>query len=325
MHDARAEAMAQAALVYWGKAAGPPRLIKNRENVVFEARLEGGAHVALRLHRPGYQSRAAVEAELRWCAALAEAGFPAPAPVAARNGRLTAMVDRSVVSCVVWLDGAPIGAGDAPLGPDAGAVRAEAEALGALVARLHGVTDGLDMAGFARKPWDADGLLGARPRWGRFWENPSLSGEERDALLAAREMARERIAGAVDYGPIHADILRENVLRGPAGLSLIDFDDCGPGYRLYDLASCIIQGIGDPLLPDFVEGLLAGYRGGRDLPEDQAALLPVFVALRAFASAGWIISRGGADDPRLRGYAERALVMARAMQEGRAPWERPIA
>ena len=137
MHDARAEAMAQAALVYWGKAAGPPRLIKNRENVVFEARLEGGAHVALRLHRPGYQSRAAVEAELRWCAALAEAGFPAPAPVAARNGRLTAMVDRSVVSCVVWLDGAPIGAGDAPLGPDAGAVRAEAEALGALVARLH--------------------------------------------------------------------------------------------------------------------------------------------------------------------------------------------
>ena len=320
--EAKAHAMAQTALAFWGNASAPPRLVRIGENVVFEAHLRDGRHVALRLHRPGYQSLAAIEAELEWCAALADAGVPVPRPVRAINGGWTGHVANRRASCVEWLAGEPIGAGHLPLVGDAGQVRAEAAELGALIARFHGACDaGAVPDDFPRKPWDAKALLGERPRWGAFWDNPALDEKSRALLLAARDEARNRVTQARDFGPIHADLLRENVLRGPEGLALIDFDDSGPGWRLYDLGTARVSAWRDPQLPALVEGLLAGYSALRPLPPDQRAVLPVFMALRAFASAGWVMSRCALDDPRNAAYAERAVALARHVLEGTAPWE----
>ncbi|KEO54447.1 phosphotransferase enzyme family protein [Thioclava pacifica] len=319
--DKIAQAMAETALYSWGQAAEPPRLVKNRENIVFEARLKDGRRVALRLHRPGYQGRQGIEAELRWCEALAEQGLPVPRPVRALNGELTGQVRNRVTSCVEWLEGVPIGAGDLPLGPDAAQVRREAEALGALIAQFHTACDAAPPDDFTRHAWDLEGLLGEQALWGRFWEHPQLTTDEAATLIEARDLARARLALAGDIGPIHADILRENVLSGPAGLALIDFDDCGPGYRLYDLATALVQGWGDPLWAAQAEGLVAGYRGARAFPPEQEALLPLFIALRAFASAGWIVTRATPSDPRQRLYLERALDLARHLIDDTPPWE----
>lgn len=319
--DATAQAMAEAALYSWGQAVEPPRLVKNRENIVFEAQLKDGRRVALRLHRPGYQGRNGIEAELRWCEALADQGFAVPRPVRALNGALTGSVRNRVTSCVEWLEGVPIGAGDAPLGPDAASVRAEAEALGRLIAQLHTACDAAPPEGFGRNAWDAEGFVGDHPLWGRFWEHPALSEGEAALLAEARALAEALLPQATDFGPIHADCLRENVLRGEAGLVLIDFDDCGPGYRLYDLATALVQGWGDPLWGAQAEGLLDGYRSLRHLLPDQEALLPLFVALRAFASAGWIVTRATPSDPRQRLYVERALDLAQHLRHRTLPWE----
>lgn len=319
--EAKAHAMAQTALYSWGQAVAPPRLVKNRENIVFEAHLKDGRHVALRLHRPGYQGRAGIEAELRWCAALSRQGLPVPRPVPAANGALTGSVANRVTSCVEWLAGEPIGAGDLPLGPDAAHVRAEAAELGALIARFHACCDADPPRGFTRHAWDAEGFLGERPLWGRFWEHPLLAPDEAALLTQARALARERLAQAEDFGPIHADLLRENVLRGPSGLALIDFDDGGQGWRLYDLATALVQGWGDPLWGAQAQGLVAGYRATRPLAPDQVALLPLFVALRSFASAGWIVTRAEASDPRQRLYLERALDLARHLIARTVPWK----
>lgn len=316
--DKTAHAMAQTALAHWGNAESAPRLVKNRENIVFEARLRDGTHVALRLHRPGYQSRRAIESELDWCAALAEHGFPAPRPVRAINGKLTARAGSRVVSCVEWIAGEPLGAAEHALGPNAESLM---ERLGDLAARLHNATDaGALPADFERPHWDADGLLGERPLWGRFWENPALNEAGRAELLAARDRLRQRITAATDLGAIHADLLRENVLATEQGFALIDFDDCGMGYRLYDLGSALLQNLDEPALPQLVAALIRGYRAQRDLPDHQVRLLPMFVALRALASAGWIVTRAPKDDPRLRFYARRALRMAGHVLTDTAPW-----
>lgn len=320
--EAKARAMALSALAHWGGATEAPRLVCHRENIVFEATLRSGAHVALRLHRPGYQSRAAVEAELEWCEALAARGFATPRPVRAVNGRLTAHLERRSVSCVTWLEGAPVGAGDQPLSQDRDTVAAQGRALGRLLAQLHNLTDeGAAPARFEREEWNAAALLGEHPLWGRFWDNPTLAADERALLLAAREKARAVLQIAQDYGPIHADVLRENVLAGPDGYALIDFDDCGLGYRLYDLGTALVQGVGDPMLEVLAKGLVAGYTAHRPAAEAQIALLPAFVALRSLASAGWVMTRVAPDDPRMRAYAERAVVMARHLLDGTAPWE----
>ncbi len=95
-------------------AVGAPRLIKDRENAVYEIALPGGERAALRLHRPGYQSQGAIRSELWWMAQLAEAGVPVPRPVPTRDGALVAEVDGRAASVVSWVEGAQIGDGTAP-------------------------------------------------------------------------------------------------------------------------------------------------------------------------------------------------------------------
>jgi len=324
--EAEAQAMAGLALAQWGGTRQTPRLVKNRENVVFEALLTGGENVALRLHRPGYQSRAGIESELGWTARLAAAGFGVPRPVATASGGLTAVAGGRVASCVGWLEGELIGDSATPLAGSAAEQGALFHDLGALIGGLHVATDATGLPEpFDRPAWDERGLLGDEPLWGKFWENPALSDDERALILevrgqAARELADLR-AGGADYGAIHADVMRENVLRRDGGLALIDFDDSGRGFRLYDLGTALVQSLEEPNLPLLAASLLAGYRTRRPLGAADAALLPLFVLLRCLASAGWIMTRAAPGDARRRHYVERALRLGRHYLAGTAPWQ----
>ena len=55
-----------------------------------------------------------------------------------------------------------------------------------------------------------------------------------------------------------------------------------------------------------------GYRSARPLAEADAALIPMFVMLRRFASMGWIVPRARPGEDWVRVYAERAVGAARA-------------
>ncbi len=72
----------------------------------------------------------------------------------------------------------------------------------------------------------------------------------------------------------------------------------------------MLQNLDEPAYPALMQAALAGYRAARPLPDDHAALLPMFVMLRSFASCGWAVPRLPPKAPRLRFYAERALQQA---------------
>jgi Ser/Thr protein kinase RdoA (MazF antagonist) len=301
----------------WG-ATGAPRLIKDRENTVYEIALPGGDRAALRLHRPGYQSTAAIRSELWWMARLAEAGVPVPRPVPTRDSALVAEVAGRAASVVSWVDGTQIGDGGTPLEADADKVAARYRALGHLIARMHDATDALTLPpGFERLSWNRSAYIGDAPLWGRFWENPALSPDEAALLGAARAeadaaLARHEAEGA-DFGLIHADVLRENVLTHEGRLSLIDFDDSGFGFRAYDLATAEVQGLEDPMNAAASLALHEGYRAARRAGAPPLGDVTLFVALRTFASCGWIVTRAAPDDPRQRFYADRAVRAARRL------------
>lgn len=277
----------------WGGLTAPPRLAAHRENAVWEVRLPAG-RAALRVHRAGYRDAAGIEAELLWMEAVAAGGVPCPEPIRCEGGALLARPDGALVSCVRWIDAAPFE-------PSPAAMRA----LGGLAARLHDACDRADLPPSPRAPWDRDALTGPDPLWGRYWENPALSREEAALLLRARDAARERLPGIGDVGLIHADLLRENVLAGPGGLHLIDFDDGGAGWRAYDLGTALVQHAGTADRAALRDAALEGYLAVRPLcgAED----VEMFVALRAMASAGWAMTRLPPGGPGLRRYAERAL------------------
>lgn len=311
--------VARGALDAWGGAARDPRPVALRENAVFDAELRDGRRVALRLHRPGYQDAAGIAAELDWTAALAKGGFPVPAPVPTRAGGWWTPAGDRMATCVRWLDGAPVGEGGRPLRGDPVGLMAE---VGALLARVHTATDNLALPrDLPRHAWDAAGLLGEAPLWGRFWETGATDAAGRALLSEAREVSAARLAALAraDFGLIHADVLRENLLRTPRGLALIDFDDSGWGYRMFDLGTAMVQNLDEPQAAAMAAALLDGYAALRPLPAP-AADLTLFTALRAFASAGWILTRTAPDDPRRISHTDRALRMARAVIDGHAGW-----
>jgi Ser/Thr protein kinase RdoA (MazF antagonist) len=87
---------------------------------------------------------------------------------------------------------------------------------------------------------------------------------------------------------IHADPVRENVLIDENHVQLIDFDDGGYGFRLFDLATVLLKCRSEPDFSMLSEKMQAGYHSIREL---DVTHLQFMIALRAFTYVGWIIPR----------------------------------
>ncbi|MFC7705869.1 phosphotransferase enzyme family protein [Plastorhodobacter daqingensis] len=320
MRDDTALAQAHEAMAAWG-GTGTPRLIRNRENAVFEIITPAG-RAALRLHRQGYQTEAAIRSELWWMRALADRAQPVPHPLRTATGALTHCLQGGrIASALAWVEGAPLGAAGIPLSGTAQEQAAQHHALGRLLATVHSATDRLEPPqDFERPHWDLPGLLGESPLWGRFWEHPGLAPAEARLLVEARafcaEATRDATARGADQGLVHADVLRENVLLTENGPVLIDFDDCGRGFRLYDLGTALSQNLSEPHLPAILAALVDGYASLRPLaPEDQA-LIPVMTLMRCLASVGWTMTRIPQESPLHRSYINRATRLSAQLLRG---------
>jgi Ser/Thr protein kinase RdoA (MazF antagonist) len=299
---------AEEAASHWGGRI--VRLLGARENEVFEMSL-GQTRAALRLHRTAYQTAAAIRAEIDWCAALSAAGLPVPAPVATHGGeRLVRLTTGRHASVTSWIEGTPMGANGVPLSQPLEVQIDLHHRLGRLMAEIHDFTDANPPAPFPRPAWDVDGHTGEAPVWGRFWEHPSASPEDAATLCAARDFLRDWLVAHKDLntGPIHADVLRENVLVLGQAVSLIDFDDCGTGFRLYDLGTAMIQNEYEPARDDLRDALVAGYATLR--PAD-AATVDLMALARGCASVGWTMPRLAPGDPIHARHIARAVRMAR--------------
>ena len=285
------------------------RLIRDRENHVFEMQTPQG-RAALRLHRAGYQSPAAIRSELWWCAALAQAGLPVPAALPARDGSLlVALSDGRHASAIAWMEGEALGEAAQPNTRPLTLVLDLYHALGGLLAQVHQATDRLTLPpDFTRPQWDWDGLVGDDPLWGRFWDHPAATSDQRATLIRARDILRERLAG--DIGLIHADVLRENVLVNGRSVSLIDFDDSGFGYRLHDLGTALVQTVQHPEHVQLRDALMAGY-GTTDIE-----MVEAFTLARTLASVGWTMPRLAPDDPINRSHLARAIFCAKRVLGG---------
>lgn len=311
---------AREAAALWGLGDAPVELAAQRENVVFRVRAPGG-DLALRFHRPGYRDELQLTSELQWLAALANGGVRVPAPMAAMSGALIQRQGDHMVDMLQWMPGRPLGKAGSLDG-----VRDRegfCRRLGGVMARLHGVSDEWPRPmGFQRPAWDRAGLLGERPLWGRFWEHPDLSADERDLLLAVRGKADTALAGfeaEADYGLIHADLISENMLFDDtdpdAGVALIDFDDGGFGFRDFEMATFLLRFTEAEDYTALRAALCEGYRVRRRVRPEQ---LDLFILLRALTYPGWIMERLG--EPGSEERSERAI--ATALREARRWLER---
>jgi Ser/Thr protein kinase RdoA (MazF antagonist) len=312
------QALAQTALARWDLPATNLAPIKVRENAVFRIDLEGGGRAVLRVHRHGYHSDSALESEFAWLRALESAGIEVPRVIRSRQGRDFELVEcaraasgsaggsaESVrqIDVFEWIEGRQLGSIESGIAGDEAAVAAQYLKIGAVAARMHNQTAGWQPPpGFRRHAWDAAGLVGEAPLWGRFWELEALTPAERELLMRLRRaLALELEAFGMTpdgYGLIHADLVPENLLVDGERVCVIDFDDAGFGWHLFELATSLYFISGASVYPAAREALIRGYRTERALSDAALERLPLFLAARATTYLGWVHTRQGTETAR---------------------------
>jgi Ser/Thr protein kinase RdoA (MazF antagonist) len=293
--------LATSALAHWELDAERLEPIKVRENAVYAIHLRSGARAVLRVHRHGYHSDASLESEYLWLSALGASEIEVPRFLPTRHGHMFARVcipgvsEPRQVDLLEWIDGHPLGAiGD--LSVDEREIERIYGTVGELAAAMHNHSSTWSPPpGFRRHAWDAEGLVGEEPLWGRFWELAALTSRQRHILLSLRSRLRAELssygAHADWFGLIHADLVPENILVTRTGPRIIDFDDAGYGWHMFELATSLYFIRREPYYECARKALLAGYRRRRPLPEEHVRLLPLFLAVRGTTYLGWVHTR----------------------------------
>lgn len=297
--------LAEKALLNW-RIEGDLRLIKYRENAVYEISTPTGEKYAMRLHRPGYHSDRSLYSEFLWLDALKDYGIGVPTVILDKNGNFftrCSLPDFSLecqVDVLAWIDGEQIGSCQDGLEGNPKIVSDTYKTIGRVASQMHNQACQWEIPKkFERHAWDMEGLVGDNPFWGHFWELSALKDEERDLVLKTRDLVRFRLLdlGQSDdsYSLIHADFVPENILASGSRIQVIDFDDAGFGWHLFDLATALYFIQNEPTYDVTYSALIEGYREFRSLPDEMLDQLPLFLAARSFTYLGWAHTRPGSE------------------------------
>lgn len=294
-----------------------PRLtfIAHGENTTFRVDSRDARYL-IRVHRPnrhgpGADSRVAVGSEMAWLTALrTDTELSVPTPLRTRDGGWTTIVDGRVCSVLGWLSGRVQANSPRPV---------HFRRLGGVLARLH---DHASMwtppAGFIRMRWDWETFFGNTMEYGGVSAAgcrellPAPVRAQFDEVARRMRTVMAALGSESDtFGLIHADPHLGNALFDGDTVRLIDFDDCGTGHWLYDIAVPLWDNRNRPDYDAYRAALLEGYGEHRALPD--LTHLDAFMATRYVAYGLWFVGMAqvnpafAADLDMVMGYTHRSL------------------
>ncbi|HUR43141.1 MAG TPA: phosphotransferase enzyme family protein [Aestuariivirga sp.] len=281
-------------------------MINLSENATYKVEAPDGRRWALRVHREGYHSKTAIASELAWLMDLRQSGVVVtPVPVKGKDGEIIQIVGHARmqrprhVVLSKWETGAEPGIGEDLSEPF--------EILGEVTARMHRHTRQWQRPHwFTRHIWDFETSLGeTKPHWGRWRDGMGVDPEK--AKLFGRTVASigRRLAaygkGPERFGLAHCDLRLANLLVDGKAVKVIDFDDCGFSWYMYDAATPVSFYEHEPQVPALIESWKTGYRRAGDLPKGDEDEIPTFIMLRRLLLVAWIGSHSETDLARSMG------------------------
>ncbi len=276
-------------------------LINISENATFLVSAPGSTKTILRVHRPGYHSLETIASELTWMEALSTADvIKTPAILCGTNG---ARIQRHQISGQPPHDMVMFAFVEGQEPDQSQSLESLFHHLGGLAARLHQHVMSWPLpAGFTRPDWDIDGIYGRIKRWGDWRQAPYLTTsmhtilEEAEAQVSRALLAYGKTSDR--YGLIHADMRLANLLvkgNDMRRVHVIDFDDCGFGWFMYDFAAGISFIEDDPQVPHLKSAWLAGYQEIRPLSAEDLMMVDTMIMLRRMLLLAWVGSHKDAD------------------------------
>jgi len=268
------------------------RLINLSENATYLVTNSiNGSESILRIHRANYSSPQDIASELAWMNALREqAGVRTPQVVKANDGadiiRVTADPKSSPRSCVMfeYLPGQE---------PSDDNLLESFELLGEIAARMHRHAESWKVPpNFTRRTWDLRSTIGDRAHWGNWRDGTGVTGATELLLGNVATSLRERLEtyehDSGRFGLVHADMRLANLLIDQGNCSVIDFDDCGYSWYLWDLATALTFIEDHPLASELVRRWLLGYEEMRPLDQHDKQHISDLVMLRRLLVLAWL-------------------------------------
>ena len=273
-------------------------LLNVSENATYLVTDPGDGLSVLRVHRLGYHDDREIASELAWMDALrAEAGVRTPRVLPAAGGeRIVAVPERAgpAVRHCVRFEFLP---GSEPASEASAGHFAE---LGEITARMHRhARQWRRPDWFTRFHWDYPAAFGAQARWGRWQDGAGMGPAEKEILGRLDATLERRLrafgTGQERYGLVHADTRLANLLVHDGAVSVIDFDDSGFSWYLYDLGTSVSFFEHSPEVPGLVDSWLTGYRRVGRLSAPDEAEIWTFIMFRRLLLVAWIGSHQGVD------------------------------
>ncbi len=285
LHDVAVRTLA---LCYPECVQGQITPLCHSENATYRIDTPTGQRFALRVHKLGYHQKVDIESELSWLDALQVSGIQVPRPIAGLNGQLVqnALLEGGEELNLVlfnWVNGAE---------PTADVDLSAFKRLGSITAKLHQHSQKWQRpSSFNRIIWDHHTMVGPKGHWGD-WRN---AGNLDSSALEVIEQTLERVdrlltdygQGDKRYGLIHADLRLTNLLVDGDQTYVIDFDDCGFGWYIHDLAAALSFYEHHERLNDWIENWLHGYTSVTPLSPEDIAMIPTFIIQRRIQLLAW--------------------------------------
>lgn len=271
-------------------------LVSLSENATYVVDLADGSTVVARLHRPGFRSPQEIRSELAWITALRRDDVvPTPEIIPDSAGfdrhEFTVQGQRRYSVLFEYIEGR-----SPTIGDDAALIDSFTT-IGGISRKLHDhVRTWHPPEGFTRVTWSPEYILGVEnPSWEPWRLNPEVTPEIAESLGAVEThalatMRRYRMRHPDRFGLIHTDLRTANLLVHEGRTTVIDFDDCGFGFPMWDLAGALSFIEAEPIVPQLVAAWIRGY-GGVDA--DDLATIPALIILRRLQLVGWMNTRQG--------------------------------
>lgn len=269
-------------------------------NTTFEVRTADGTRLAMRVGTNSPSTPAHLISQQEWVHAIrTQTDVLVPEAIAAPDGRFVLEVacpemGRDLLVVLnSWLEGPDIGV------PDAG----QARALGRVTATLHEHAAGWPGASGLALPTYADPLFGDRDV---LTEAAAEVPGGSEVVGEALQRCRDAFATLADepHLPLHADLHGSNLKWHRGRLAVFDFDDCGYGPAVLDLAiaTFYLRVRPESDAEATSAALLEGYAERRPLPAGTGEHLDALMAARQLLLANDLLGtstaslRAGARD-----------------------------
>ncbi|MEM7118994.1 MAG: phosphotransferase [Chloroflexota bacterium] len=277
------------------------------DNTTFRVDSTDGERYLLRVYRPVGKTVATVRSEMLLLLHLAQdENLVVPQPVATKTGEWVTVAEAESVPearmCVLlrWINGRFINEGLTPshleqvgiftanLQLRAMAFQPPADFVRGRLDNLYGKSKGLSEAEARRRIDDPENEAAA------IQLVTDVCSPEDGALVAQLikliRAAQRGIGHTPDvFGIVHGDLHQWNYLFHQGQVRAIDFDDCGYGHYLYDLAVTLYNIQWHDNATRLREAFLAGYRQVRPLSTEHEHHLEIFMALRDLQMMIWAI------------------------------------